>query len=331
VVAHRGTEFGREFVRDGVVADGGMVAARTNAQMADAIELTERALDLAKKPHNLSEYGHTPEVTVTGHSLGGVLAQITAYKFGLRGETFNAFGAVSLGYKIPEGGAQVVNHVKASDPVSAASRHFGQVRYYASAQDVRTVGALGGYDNDRDAQDARLPGLAMILSVDAHRMHHFTNLDSRRQSRPLHPGRPRGAAPGAAIPPHVRQVPNDLDAAREAPRSPPPPRSKCMAGRAKHRAGWPAPPWTCRAMRSATRPRPAPCLARGQPGGRRGGGPWDCIRPVRRPAGVRQAAGHYRGERGPGAGPVPAAGQCHRRRCAAVGVAPAARRAAVAG
>jgi hypothetical protein len=30
VVAHRGTEFGRELVSDGVVADGGMVAARSN-------------------------------------------------------------------------------------------------------------------------------------------------------------------------------------------------------------------------------------------------------------------------------------------------------------
>ena len=126
VVAHRGTEFGREFVRDGVLADGGMVATRTNSQMADALELTQRALTLAKHSDNLLKYGHTPEVTVTGHSLGGVLAQITAYKFRLRGETFNAYGAVSLGYKIPEGGTQVVNHVKASDPVSAASRHFGR-------------------------------------------------------------------------------------------------------------------------------------------------------------------------------------------------------------
>ncbi|HLM53955.1 MAG TPA: hypothetical protein VK325_10285, partial [Pseudoxanthomonas sp.] len=137
VVAHRGTEFDREAIKDGLIADGGMVAARTNSQMADALELTQRALDHAKKPYNLLDYGHTPEVTVTGHSLGGLLAQITAYKFRLQGETFNAYGAVSLGYKIPEGGGQVVNHVKASDPVSAASRHFGQVRQYASAEEVR--------------------------------------------------------------------------------------------------------------------------------------------------------------------------------------------------
>jgi pimeloyl-ACP methyl ester carboxylesterase len=172
VVAHRGTEFDREAIKDGLIADGGMVAARTNSQMADAIALTQRALDLAKDPKNLSEYGQISEVTVTGHSLGGVLAQITAYKFGLRGETFNAYGAVSLGHKIPEGGTQVVNHVKASDPVSAASKHFGQVRQYASAQDVRAVGAVADYDNDRDRLDMRDPVLAIRLSLGAHRMHH---------------------------------------------------------------------------------------------------------------------------------------------------------------
>ena len=32
VVAHRGTEFDREALRDGVIADGGMVLARTNSQ-----------------------------------------------------------------------------------------------------------------------------------------------------------------------------------------------------------------------------------------------------------------------------------------------------------
>jgi len=120
-----------------------------------------------------------------GHSLGGVLAQITAYKFRLHGETFNAYGAVSLGYDIPEGGTQVVNHVKASDPVSAASRHFGQVRQYASAKDVRTVGALSGYDNDRDRLDMRAPGAAIGLSLGAHRMHHYHHLNGQAASSTL--------------------------------------------------------------------------------------------------------------------------------------------------
>ena len=45
VVAYRGTEFDRELIKDGVLADGGMVAKRTNSQMADALELTQDALD----------------------------------------------------------------------------------------------------------------------------------------------------------------------------------------------------------------------------------------------------------------------------------------------
>src|SRR3546814_9639280 len=77
-----------------------------------------------------------PEVTVTGHSLGGTLAQITAHHFDLRGETFNAYGAASLGYRIPEGGDRVLNHVMAADVVSAASPHYGQVRVYAKPREI---------------------------------------------------------------------------------------------------------------------------------------------------------------------------------------------------
>jgi len=39
VVAHRGTEFGREAIKDGLIADGRMVVARSNRQAADAIAL----------------------------------------------------------------------------------------------------------------------------------------------------------------------------------------------------------------------------------------------------------------------------------------------------
>ncbi len=66
-------------------------------------------------------------VTVTGHSLGGALAQIEAAEFGLAGSTYNAYGAVSLRHHVPEGGTAVTNYVLAGDPVSAASRHYGTV------------------------------------------------------------------------------------------------------------------------------------------------------------------------------------------------------------
>ena len=115
VVAHRGTE---QVLQDGTLADGGMVLARTNMQAADAIALTRRAVERAEATGRRT--GQAPEVTVTGHSLGGCLAQITAHHFNLKGETFNAYGAVSLEkLRIPAGGNAVINHVMAADPVSA--------------------------------------------------------------------------------------------------------------------------------------------------------------------------------------------------------------------
>src|SRR5690606_29187926 len=103
VVAHRGTEFDREALRDGL-ADAGMVVARHNVQIKDAVELTRWAIGHARSEEVSGDYSHAPEVTVTGHSLGGTLAQATAHHFGLRGETFNAYGAASLDRRIPEGG-----------------------------------------------------------------------------------------------------------------------------------------------------------------------------------------------------------------------------------
>ena len=142
VAAHRGTEFGREAFRDGVVADGGMVFARTNSQAADAVALTRRAVEYAERQGR--EPGRTvPEVTVTGHSLGGTLAQVSAHHFDLRGQTFNAYGAASLDRRIPEGGDRVTNHVMAVDAVSSASPHYGQVRIYATENDVATMQQAG--------------------------------------------------------------------------------------------------------------------------------------------------------------------------------------------
>ena len=72
VVAHRGTEFDREPLKDGFRADGGMVANDVNAQAMDAIELTRRAKEYAFD-YALQNSVRLPEVTVTGHSLGGCL------------------------------------------------------------------------------------------------------------------------------------------------------------------------------------------------------------------------------------------------------------------
>ena len=180
VVAHRGTEPDqglKPIWQDGVLTDVGMVLARINRQEADAVELTRRALDYANDPNNVETYGHVSEVTVTGHSLGGTLGQITAHKFHLYGETFNAYGPVSLKNRIPEGGNAVINHVMAADPVSAASHHYGQVRMYASPKEVQTLIAAGYDNNDSMVLDIRGPGVATPLSLGSHSMKNFLTVD----------------------------------------------------------------------------------------------------------------------------------------------------------
>ncbi|MBV6805194.1 DUF6792 domain-containing protein [Xanthomonas euvesicatoria] len=172
IVAHRGTETERQLKEDGLYTDGGMVAARHNNQAAEAIELTKYALNYA---HELGKGDKPPQVTVTGHSLGGDLAQLTAHHFGLKGETFNAYGAVSLDRRIPEGGNAVINHVMAGDAVSAASKHYGQVRIYAAPQEITAL-QKAGYANDRGVLDDRNPLVAVELG-DSHRMHNFLPVD----------------------------------------------------------------------------------------------------------------------------------------------------------
>jgi hypothetical protein len=189
VVAHRGTEFDREAVKDGLLADGGMVFNRSNLQVPDAIELTRRAIQMAE---NQSVGGRSPPVTFTGHSLGGTLAQVTAHHFDLKGETFNAYGANSLGLRIPEGGNAVTNHVMAGDMVSAASGHYGQVKVYAAPQEIATL-AANGFDNTTHWTDPlrgyspinfatgttppNTVGAAFSMVGNSHLMHNFVNVD----------------------------------------------------------------------------------------------------------------------------------------------------------
>jgi len=168
VVAHRGTEFKDEFIDDVLRADGGMVATRMNQQAKDALELTERVMNLAR--------ARDVPVTVTGHSLGGCLAQITAAKYGLHGETFNAYGAASLNQRIPEGGRDVVNHVMAADFVSSASHHYGEVKVYASRHDIATLSGAGYGNNERALDRGNLPA-AIAVGAISHSLHNFRDTD----------------------------------------------------------------------------------------------------------------------------------------------------------
>ncbi len=169
VVAHRGTEFGREFADDVVRADGGMVAQRANHQAQDAIEF-------ARQAQKIAEEQRVP-ISVTGHSLGGCLAQIVAARLGLRGETFNAYGAASLGMGIPEqSNGQVVNHVMAADFVSSASPHFGEVRIYASRHDIQGLQSAGYDNNGKVVLDVRSTTAGAAAGVWSHSLHNFRDV-----------------------------------------------------------------------------------------------------------------------------------------------------------
>lgn len=168
VIAFRGTEFDREPVRDGGV-DAGMVLTGVNLQTRDALAFTERVMAEARQDA-VDQDAAPPEFSVTGHSLGGTLAEISAARYGLHGETFNAYGAAGLLQGIPAGGNQVIDHVRAGDLVSAASEHFGEVRIYASQQDIDTL-SKAGYRDDSGILSPRNPIKA--TDFDAHAIDNF--------------------------------------------------------------------------------------------------------------------------------------------------------------
>ena len=149
IIAYRGTDPDFKHhtgttVKDAIV-DYTMVRDQINPQEKAAHDFTAEMLKKAQDNGISKE-----QVTVAGHSLGGTLAEIEAWKFGLHGMTLNAYGAVDLGYGVTNGGSQITDYVVAGDVVSAASHHFGKVVTLATDQDIeklreaRYIDALSG-------------------------------------------------------------------------------------------------------------------------------------------------------------------------------------------
>lgn len=171
VLAHRGTEFDRQPVRDGLIADLGMVVTGFNSQVAAAREATEAALDYARDKGK--DCGPLT-LTVTGHSLGGLLAQYTGHRYGLHAETFDAYGAAGLVADLRPDAGHIINHVRATDFVSAASRHVGEVRFYAAPQDVEALQRAGYANDGRRWSDVRNPLQVMAgVGIKAHYSRNF--------------------------------------------------------------------------------------------------------------------------------------------------------------
>lgn len=139
VIAHRGTEPNAKDVK----TDAGMVFNGHNNQLDEAIEFTKRAMALAKQ--EAGKTGQPLSVSITGHSLGGTLAEITAAKTGLHAETFNAYGPGVLtqldryDVDVHAHYPNIVNHVRATDVVGAGGQQFGSVRTYAAPQDIESL------------------------------------------------------------------------------------------------------------------------------------------------------------------------------------------------
>ena len=170
IIANRGTEINFGVIQDGIT-DLGMVVAGVNAQMGDARAFVHRV------KHDVEERARkqgspTPPITLTGHSLGGAITEVLAHELNMRGVTFNAYGAVDMGYRIPEGGTQVTNYVRVTDVVSAASRHFGKVVPLATSEDIDQL-TRAGYSVTVTAQSLRNP--ASALSFSAHGIDNFAS------------------------------------------------------------------------------------------------------------------------------------------------------------
>jgi hypothetical protein len=122
-VAYRGTELGelKDLKADLSIKLGG--AAFQN-QLADAKTLTDYAVQT---------YGKE-SVSITGHSLGGAIAQVESARVGLSAEVYNAPGMLDyVKDNYPNARVELItNHNRASDPVSNVGTQIGQVRTYPS-------------------------------------------------------------------------------------------------------------------------------------------------------------------------------------------------------
>lgn len=161
IIAYRGTDD----LMDGTV-DLTMATSRLNLQQLESEMFTRSVIANARR--EAEKTGRVADVTVTGHSLGGGLAEANAARFGLHGETFNSYGATGLIRGTSEGGRQVINHVRAGDPISAANRHFGEMRIYATPEDITTL-RHAGYENGV----GNSASMMRAMSLSAHSMTNF--------------------------------------------------------------------------------------------------------------------------------------------------------------
>ncbi len=128
-----------------VLADGSILAGGWNSQFQQGMDLVKKVLTEEKI---LSSDFDKSQLLVTGHSLGGAIAQIVAQAYGLDGSTIDpgaakrivesdGFKAATLAAGLPEGGLGVpttfTNHLVVGSVVSGGTgEHLGEVSYIPS-------------------------------------------------------------------------------------------------------------------------------------------------------------------------------------------------------
>jgi hypothetical protein len=126
-VAYRGTELTelKDVQTDAAIKFDG---SAFQGQLKDAQRLTDQAVSTYGK-HNVS---------ITGHSLGGAIAQVESARVGLSAEAYNAPGMSEyIREKYPDARVELVtNHNRQSDPISTVGTQAGYVRTYKDVLDM---------------------------------------------------------------------------------------------------------------------------------------------------------------------------------------------------
>jgi len=136
VIAYRGTD--KLFSGDGA-ADAAFLNGGTHPQFREAAELAKTTIENIHREVRVNS-SSMPEIFVTGHSLGGGLAQLVGWIYGLNGATFDAPGAQRvinsqdflplvapyLNERAGAVGASFINYIADRSLVSAVSEHVGE-------------------------------------------------------------------------------------------------------------------------------------------------------------------------------------------------------------
>jgi pimeloyl-ACP methyl ester carboxylesterase len=92
-----------------------------SAKLIAQLKVANSLFDQIAKKYSLNN------ISVTGHSLGGYLAQAVASRTGVKGLTFNAPGA-SREQKTPNN--NIINYIRVDDVVGITGKHIGSVVKY---------------------------------------------------------------------------------------------------------------------------------------------------------------------------------------------------------